>query len=1092
MTPGDEASDDEAEAGLAVDRRTLLAAGLAGGSLGVAAYLLAEDDDLGDQSPPARQTPTPDASPPAVDDEEPRTIPEDHVPFSIWAEQRDAIRTSPDHLPARAERLAEDGDPEAIFEFVRDEIATVPTTVGGTGVEPDHDLDEWGRWGSRGALRSGTGTPRDKADLLASLLRDAGYETAVRSYVFDQAEQGLDADGVRDHYLRSVENEYAPDVDDATLEDWAERAEGIDPSAALEAPDDDHGDAQDLAGDLREVLPDDPADADGGPDAFDWRWDVDYRRSGRTPVVEFDDDGEARYGNLFGDVPFGELGPGGFLEDAPDPGSRTLSVTLSAVTAADVGLMSVDDRDPMELVSGEWAVPDLVGRQVLVRTPPTQDPFEYPELSFADVSTYVPSLAVQSPSTDEAEMADHSAFGDAVTVTGDRLAVDHAVEDGELVVDDETPIRNGNARFEFDDDADPDAVTDLQLTVDASKYPTVRLGATATDADGETLGGLSGSAFAATDEDERVVPELVGNAFAPRVLLVRDTSSSMEKEAIDGAADDETYETLRRILRETAPEATVDTREVDSNIWTHLVEAVADRPDLVVYVHDGISEDSYAEWMEPVLADAPSTVLVSAVDEDAPVEDEFVREQAERTDGRVAPLGDLDEVRATLEAVLFDTADYQFEYRVPQTAPGRRTVELSVGSAPEDSPATTATATYDVTQNDTATASPSTGLVGLYLTVEVDDRSVTRTLAGWGPTSDGSLDFDGAIATDGVPDRATLEDHARDVHGALNGGVTLSFEGDGLPYGVAIDEFLAGLNTREHLEEAAVEGDYEDQVDAWRSGFVEVPWELFELQAHLPNAVSEDGLTFFDGPRVAMSRVKPDLYAEELTVERTLDVLPLSRAATVVDGPDERFFRTLERTADVAITEAELLETSTADLLDGIELTRLGDLSAEDVGEERLDAYHALRERAGVSADDYQLVPADGSELAFWNVDRRTGSLLGVIDDGSGGARTVHRTSVAVDRHWDTASEVAGEIIDLLEEKGAISGMGATSLGVLADYYAELAKLYGQVTVILAAAGEGARETRQVDNDVREDLEDMIADLAKSAAEGWYNELTPG
>ena len=47
-------------------------------------------------------------------------------PFAVWEELRNALRLSPDHLPARAERLVGAGDPATIFEFVRDEVAVIP------------------------------------------------------------------------------------------------------------------------------------------------------------------------------------------------------------------------------------------------------------------------------------------------------------------------------------------------------------------------------------------------------------------------------------------------------------------------------------------------------------------------------------------------------------------------------------------------------------------------------------------------------------------------------------------------------------------------------------------------------------------------------------------------------------------------------------------------------------------------------------------------------------------------------------------------------------------------------------------------------
>src|SRR5262245_7970558 len=40
--------------------------------------------------------------------------------FRAWSQMRDAVRQSPDHLSAAADRVVATADPEKIFQFVRD------------------------------------------------------------------------------------------------------------------------------------------------------------------------------------------------------------------------------------------------------------------------------------------------------------------------------------------------------------------------------------------------------------------------------------------------------------------------------------------------------------------------------------------------------------------------------------------------------------------------------------------------------------------------------------------------------------------------------------------------------------------------------------------------------------------------------------------------------------------------------------------------------------------------------------------------------------------------------------------------------------
>src|SRR5262249_45184471 len=73
------------------------------------------------------------------------------TPFDAWRALGDATDASPDNYPAQAKKLIAGKDAEAIFKFVRDNIRTIPT--------PNYAVSGQ-RWGFRGALRGGAGTPR--------------------------------------------------------------------------------------------------------------------------------------------------------------------------------------------------------------------------------------------------------------------------------------------------------------------------------------------------------------------------------------------------------------------------------------------------------------------------------------------------------------------------------------------------------------------------------------------------------------------------------------------------------------------------------------------------------------------------------------------------------------------------------------------------------------------------------------------------------------------------------------------------------------------------------------------------------------------
>ena len=1091
VEPATDGSTGETDGGMPIDRRTVLkgaALGAGGAAIGLgsgtAGFL------LGRWGGPDR--------PDFFGDDE-------HLPFDIWDELQTGLRTSPNHLPGRAAQLVEkaqrrdeleeeraaeaEAEAEAadddsddgvgpfgaptrqtfavavddedeteeepvefetenvqeevlkeLFEFVRDEIQTVPT-----GRDDIDDVTEVVRWGGRGALRCGMGTPRDKAEALARLYREAGFSAVAREVDVEVEEVGLTEEEVKADLLAPPEHEGEPEIDEEDIEAWAERLGREPPSENdVEVADEDGEDSAALAASLRDVLPDDAADTG----EFDWRWNSSNSSTQPVPIVEvFDDDHTRYYANLFGDVPFGEAGSDERIVDLPEPDTQTVSVTLSAA-------MPENLSDPFELVSGEWEVPDLVGRQLLVRTSSVIDPVEVPMIRIDDMNMFLPALALQDPHMSTEEQVEHSEFGDMLTISGDRFSADFEIEDGEVVVEDEAITRNGETFYDPETAPDPTEIETLEVEADPGNYTRIRLEVTALDGDGEHVTGLPGSVFAATDEEEVVAPIMVGNQPAPEILYMIDDSGSMRR-GVSAATDEEKYDELQELMEQRYPEADIERRYVDSAMWTHLPDAVADNPDLLVYAHDGEPEHEFVENTRSLLENAPPTVLLSAYDGSAPVEDEVVLHQAELTGAEVAPMGEWDLVRETVESALeaLDPPTYRFDYEVPDTQPGTRDVELFVGEDPLESAHDQATTSY-LAEDSGATRA----LVGLYLTVEHDGREVTRTLGGWNPLEDEEWNPYGDD-----PDPETgfgmpgLRDFAEDTKLALLGGVDISFEGDGVPVPVAFDDIAQARHSYRDIhafaEETGIDadselgqGDHQELLDVWNEGTVSVQWDPMFVQAPLANRIDNDGLTYFLTPRMVVSQSRLAMESGEIISEQSLDVLPMTRASTASDGTDERFYRTLEQTARISILEDTQHDTSTLSLIGGSNLTERSNLSDHDVDS---DPYADLRRHAGLSTSSYQLAPTDGSELAMWNVEENTGTLLGIMPDGTGGAwrkRTV--ASVGSSDQAQLAMDIYLEIMDEIDCCSVASG-GA--MGAVALYFEFLAALYARVTAIIGA-----------------------------------------
>src|SRR5262249_30166950 len=116
---------------------------------------------------------------------------------------------SPDHLAAAADRVVATGDAQKIFEFVRDNFATIPastTSLGSFGIRA---------LGLRGTLRAAAGTLRDKAELLVNLYTRAGFTATVM-----EGTPAATTDFVKTVLERTISLPLAPPITDAQLAQW--------------------------------------------------------------------------------------------------------------------------------------------------------------------------------------------------------------------------------------------------------------------------------------------------------------------------------------------------------------------------------------------------------------------------------------------------------------------------------------------------------------------------------------------------------------------------------------------------------------------------------------------------------------------------------------------------------------------------------------------------------------------------------------------------------------------------------------------------------------------------------------------------------
>ena len=899
-------------------------------------------------------------------------------PFDAMRLIRESVRRSPDHFAVVARSLVARKDVEALHLFVRDQIRTLPDDETGF-VAPVRTM----RWGTRAALRYGAGTPREKAELLAELYREAGLEAVVvvgRVALADSGPLALLRGSTRAAFAPT----FAPG-EEAAL------------AAALNVParvprvvplDPDDQGAAALAAQLAKL-----AEDALGTGAF-----AASRRSIELPLVRVLTPAGERLANP--NVPGAAFSapqiigkPSAAPAPLPTPPVR-IAIHMTRTSAPD---------ELIELVSAEWAADELAGRQVIVGFAPPVSADRLLTMRVNEVRAVVPMLALRGADLPAAAVALQTRTGRAITLGGDVIDIG---SDGAVRVNDEQVA-----------DAEGDAtlvarVSSLEVGARSVAFPSVSLTVTARDATGAVVDGLPASALLVQD-GAPVVASLTRNRRAPRVLLLLDGSRSLpaafrDRGAVEFAravaerllADDPTLRLRVRAVGETpaAEPWLADATEVEASARRHLPKSfesglwrtmslarTAADPTVVVLVTDGAATDQpRADYMARIVAGPPAVVIgVGSPDV------KTLTALAKAAGGETATASNPEAaVQAIQRLVATRTAAaHRLSYDAPADATGERTVRVELAGR-----GISATATYTVPAM--AERVLSDAVAGLYVSVQLGRDRYLRPL---------------------------VEGAADEVEAALFGTALLTFEGDAPTPSAWIDDVLTGMLAQEPLLRAMAASDRKAVVAELAKAPYGVAPEVFSFFPQLQRAGDTEMVTFGQGLSAVLttSRRRPNRPGV-----RRVDVLPMLRVATVGADARARTQRTLERTARLALTEQARYATSTASLLAGKALAVVP--AGRKVGSVLKGADAKALATLALVADDpvwrtrVRFVAQDASTAAFWAVTPRNGTLIGVLPDGSGGGEVEEINAV-----FNRATTVLNNIGVAASAFGASFGFGA-------------------------------------------------------------------
>lgn len=915
--------------------------------------------------------------------------------LSVWREVLAAVRTSPDHLAARAEALIAARDPEAIFALVRDGIRTLPPSEFGFS----HALSAV-RWGTDAALRCGAGTPREKAELLAGLLQRAGFDATVIQGALDPARAG-------DLLVAAPSLPFSPVVDDGRVDQWLSRL-GADPDPSFTRFDEDRVLSAPLAETILDRLP-------SGISATPFDASIDL-----VPLVQLTVGGLTKYANpLVANAEFGEP-YASQLNVAPPPNTPgNVEVALQVA-------FSIDPADRRTVAEASWPLTAVVGRRIVARFVPEGDA-EANLLTAADqVRTFSSVLMVDGPhlASDESE---------ALTVLGSTVTIG-----GDLIVASEEGLTVNGASFGAEPGVE-DRITTLEVAVSADAFPLIRLRVSATDGNGAPVLGAPADAFVIEEDGgQRAFTLRQTRPPVPKVLLLVDTSGSIPPDFI-GEPLAEFGRALVAAVHAEYPSAefrvaglalgtaatahfwTTDPDEValeagravgyGSEFWAGAGDAAHLGANVIVLVTDGQSTDLEEDvaLARPQIAAGPPVVsiLVGEPMWDAP------RAIAELSGGAVYQAADrVEAVEGILGHLrIRDLQPLEFQYEASMEGTRTRSVLLRTSGA-------STTASYEVPTPSERLEPPSVS--GIYLVVRADGREVVRTLAG--------VHADEATSQTVVDPATRLE-----VRGALFGSAMISVEGGAPTFSAWLDDILTARLTWEPVLKAAATGDRQHVIDAIVSGFKQVPSELMLLHAPL-----EDPSTFELSPRMVMLARRPTWDGSDIS---RADILPFTRFASATTDPVAAFRTTVEQTARLAAIERHLYADSTASRLEG-RVTEYLDRAGVASREGPLAPWARLIESYSLS---HRLLPTDAERFAFWTVSDE-GTVIGVLPDGSGGGITPKQAEDACKtiNQGAAVSDIAGGWLGL---PGAYGAFIALQKAIIKQYLKQAARI--------SAIGEG-------------------------------------
>jgi hypothetical protein len=881
------------------------------------------------------------------------------------------VRTSPDNLRERADAAVGAKDVGRIVELVSS-LAVAPTSDALRGT----------KWGPNATLRSGSGTLRDRADLMALLLQRVGLDaevvTAPAPVNFEWSSL---LDGKRPEFL----------PDQAALTSLFRKYNVALPSD-LETSSADVEPAADFSDAVQAILT-------ALPDSLQVAKPLPLPpKPPFVPAVDFTMNGirKRAYGlgsGAFFDVPKNEPA-------LPAVAGPSFNVTLSVVFHNPQGQAQPSKRE-IDVASGSWPISVVAGGLLTVAFPPIDGP--------ALLGGTVDDRPIRVP-TWRLQPAEGQERNKPATAQGFPL---HA--DGWLVQTSATDTTShgplGALRILHQNDLlkARQNVSTLSFTARQHNFPSIDIDITAKDDLGGPIVGLRAGDFEILENDSPVTVSLMANTPQPtRVLVLVDVSGSIDNFWKDKRADRDEFErqVAQGILMATSGEATVEIMEVGrvwpdhvvktravegeimaalrkgrsgigwtgtSEVWKTLIGALASRPTAIVVISDFDSQEELGVRDIGIAAIRDAGIGVVCV----PVAkaNQEVLSQLVATDQAIVVKHALDELGVAVREGLdpFVELDRNVSYRLRYTS---RLVS--------DQPRSTTVRLRERTE--IASRQESTPLVETV-------RQKRSGIAGIFATVNGERVH---LAGVRFSDREPTHDDLEECRALLGGVTTISIEAGQPLAGAMFDDLISALVTLEPLEEV-----WDDGVEAHLKKLPSIR-RIPALFAQLLREHSEAATTSVH-PETLQISVLQEYVLGDRFVQR-IDIPPaLNQFRSYTSDRSSAFRETLRTSLVRSWRESQVSDVSAFAMLNGIKLKLIPASTQPFAAFAEFD--EATKTRwiqawGGIGSpfppSSHYLIPEDGSVDALWSIDAKTGTAVARFLNGAGGALTNSCADIAV------------------------------------------------------------------------------------------------